>query len=615
MMKKFTLLCFLLTVALGLKAQTVQNGADEPCNATTLTVQTSCVNVDTVQGASYPPNFTNSTSASAGVTLPALSCNGFTTTTRDCWYKCVVPASGIVIINVDYGSSANSSNFWDLAVYSSNSATCAGSTFTLIGSECVTGPLPYVRAAALTPGSTVYMRVWRNAASVQTIAKSFGIFVLDGGIAQPLCATPVFPISGAAQTSDPVFAWNNDSRTETYDVYFGPTNVLNDMFVDTDYSVTVPAEPREFYLAYHAVGGASPAIYVAPGVTNYWFVYQKNCATDPDYVPSCTPASYTAAPIPTNDNCTNAILLNELNTPKTYSSASSTESQAAVVCESSVASDVWFKFRTTASGGAVTVELTPSFIMDGAVEAFSGTCGALTSIGCADATLSGDDEVLNLTGLAPNTTYYVRVYNYDGNDLFYGEEFDILITGNIVIPVELVDFTAKTQGAKNALNWHTASERNAQSFIVERSADGEKGFSAIGTIKAAGTTSTPQYYAFLDENPLPVSYYRLRQVDLDGKSAVSKIVTVQRKDKRLSLEKAFPMPATNELTVQYSAERAGALSLQLVDVLGRRVSTQNITATEGGNVVKLTLDNVATGAYVLLLSDGLKVSQMRIVKQ
>lgn len=617
-MKKITLLCFALTVCLSLSAQ---NGTDEPCNATTLLVQTNCNLIDTTQGAINPPIFTNSTSASSGVTLPALTCNGFTTTTLDCWYRFVVPASGKAVISVDFGDAATGSNFWDMAVYASSSPTCAGSTFSLIGSECVTGPFPHIALTGQTAGATIYIRIWRNAASVQTIARSFGIFVADGGIAQPLtCATPVFPITvGTPLTDDPFLIWNNDNKTTSYDLYYGATSTIASMNVVADNTVSVPYAAQEGFLLPHAVldAGGLPVVIVQPNVTNYWFVHQKNCATDPNLVPTCTPSSYTAAPIPANDNCAGAILLSEAGVAKTHTSASSTESQVAVTCAgfaSATASDVWFKFKTTAAGGNVTVTFSPSGILDGVVEAFSGTCGALTSIKCADATLSGDDEILSLTGLAPNTTYYVRVFNYNDN-ILYGEEFDITVTGNVAIPVELVAFTGKTEGPKNALNWHTASERNAQSFIVERSADGEKGFVAMGTLKAAGTTSTPQYYSFFDENPMPVSYYRLRQVDFDGQETVSKIISVQRKDKKLTLDKAFPSPVTNELTLQYSTERTGEVSLRLVDVFGRLVLEQNIMATEGGNLSKLAMDKLSAGTYILMLSDGQKTAQMRLIKQ
>ena len=616
-MKKNTLLFFTIAVCYTLNAQ---NGADEPCSATVLTVAATCTAATASGGAINTPTFTNSTSASSGVTLPSLTCNGFTTTTRDFWYKCVVPASGSVTVIIDYGTvSATASAFWDMALYTSSSPTCAGSTFTELNKECTAAQFPYFQQTGLTVGSTLYIRMWRQAASDQAAARSFSISAIDGTIAAPLaCPTLITPSAGATLTSDPIFSWTRDPLTTKRDVTFGSSLTALLTFANTTPRTTAI---DTFIMPGHIyTGGTTPAVYVAPGVTNYVYVVQKNCASNTNT--SCTPVAYTAAATPTNDDCAGAIALNMTDVYKKYSSASSTQSQVPVACSgatSSTAADVWFKFTTTTAGDVV-LGLKTSKTMDAVIQAFSGPCGSLAPIACVDDAGFLGEEILILPSLTANTTYYVRVYNYYSStptpiNYLYGEEFEILVSGNVVIPVELVDFTGKMQDTKNALNWHTASERNAQSFIVERSADGENGFVAIGTLKAAGTTSTPQYYAFLDENPLPLSYYRLRQVDMNGKETSSKIINVQRKDKKLALEKVFPSPVTSELTVQYSAERNGQVALQVLDVFGRLALRQNVAATEGGNMSKINLDKLATGTYILLLSDGQKTAQMRVIKQ
>jgi Secretion system C-terminal sorting domain len=623
MMKKLTLLIAAFVASFTLNAQ---SGTDEPCNATLLSVYSSCALVTKSQGSTNinPPAFTRSTSASAGVTLPTLTCNGFNTGTRDFWYRCVVPASGKVIITVEYGNDdVNSTDIWDMAAYSSSSSTCAGSVFTQLDKECLASTVaiarfPYLRLSGLTAGSTVYIRMWLEAAATQTTPASFAIFAVDGSAAlPPTCATPVSPTSGITLKNDPLFVWNNDPMTQSYDVYFGKTSSRAAMSSVTDIAVRTPTQAREGFVLPHgdALATAPNNILVQPNALNYWFVYQKNCASDPAFVPNCTLSSYTAAAIPTNDNCAGAILLNENGVYKTYSSASSTESQLPVCSASSTASDVWFKFTTSsAASPSVTVSVT-STLMDAVVEVFSGSCGALTPVDCVDLVVENAEEVLVLTGLTPNTTYYVQVYNWDGNDYLYGEEFNIKVAGNIVIPVELTSFTGKTQGNKNVLNWQTATERNAQSFIIERSANGENGFVAIGSVKAIGTSSTPQNYAFLDENPFALTYYRLRQVEMDGKTELSKTVSVQRKDKFFALENTYPSPVTSELTVQYSAERNGVVSLKIMDILGRVLWSENVQSIEGENFSKLNVSHLSTGSYILQLSNGQKSVQTRIVKQ
>jgi Secretion system C-terminal sorting domain len=96
------------------------------------------------------------------------------------------------------------------------------------------------------------------------------------------------------------------------------------------------------------------------------------------------------------------------------------------------------------------------------------------------------------------------------------------------LPVELSNFQAVNKGNRNVLTWTTLTETNNKLFKIERSNDG-KNFSVIGEIKGAGTTDFPRSYTFYDEEPLSISYYRLRQMDYDDKEKPSNIVSVSLK--------------------------------------------------------------------------------------
>ena len=85
-----------------------------------------------------------------------------------------------------------------------------------------------------------------------------------------------------------------------------------------------------------------------------------------------------------------------------------------------------------------------------------------------------------------------------------------------ILPVTLLDFTAKPEGDRVQLAWATTMERNADRFVVERSRDlGE--YVTVGEVAAKGTTDERQYYGLTDLNPQPgINYYRLKQIDFDG---------------------------------------------------------------------------------------------------
>ncbi|MCB0764360.1 MAG: T9SS type A sorting domain-containing protein [Flavobacteriales bacterium] len=116
-----------------------------------------------------------------------------------------------------------------------------------------------------------------------------------------------------------------------------------------------------------------------------------------------------------NDDCAaaTALTIYDFCNPMLSSSEGATESIPALECNGFTGTaddDVWFSF--VASVADMTVAVTGSDQFDAVVEVLSGACGSGTSIGCADATLEGDDEVVELTGLTVGETYYARVYHY-----------------------------------------------------------------------------------------------------------------------------------------------------------------------------------------------------------
>ncbi|SHI79785.1 Por secretion system C-terminal sorting domain-containing protein, partial [Hymenobacter daecheongensis DSM 21074] len=145
------------------------------------------------------------------------------------------------------------------------------------------------------------------------------------------------------------------------------------------------------------------------------------------------------------------------------------------------------------------------------------------------------------------------------------------------LPVELTAFTATAEGpAAVRLNWTTTTEKNSARFEVERSPDGAT-FARIGTVAAAGTSSTRRTYTLRDAQ-LPAGpaalYYRLRQVDHDGTVSLSPVRVVRRTPAvGLTL---YPNPT------RHAATLGGALPgtrVQVLDALGRPVLTTTADAT------------------------------------
>lgn len=155
-------------------------------------------------------------------------------------------------------------------------------------------------------------------------------------------------------------------------------------------------------------------------------------------------ASACSAP-PANDECAGAISVTPGSwcSPAYYSTEGATESLPGLLCNGATGSaddDVWFSFVATSAdmsiGAIGTGDADTGF--DGVVEYFSGTCGSLTSLGCADAGLSGssEPEEIQATGLTVGNTYYVRVYDWYGGTLSDSFGFCVVNGGSINIGIE-----------------------------------------------------------------------------------------------------------------------------------------------------------------------------------
>jgi hypothetical protein len=127
---------------------------------------------------------------------------------------------------------------------------------------------------------------------------------------------------------------------------------------------------------------------------------------------------------------------------------------------------------------------------------------------------------------------------------------------NAPLPVELLSFYGKQVNGNVLLNWETATEINNSHFDVEWSKDGIH-FEKIGEVVGAGTTNEMQFYDFLDDpnlrglrDLLGLNYYRLKQVDVDGKFEYSNTIQISIDPLINSAINIFPNSATDYFVIE-----------------------------------------------------------------
>lgn len=196
-------------------------------------------------------------------------------------------------------------------------------------------------------------------------------------------------------------------------------------------------------------------------------------------------------------------------------------------------------------------------------------------------------------------TVAARVMVKGANNVFYNVSLDDFKIAD-PMPVTFISFTARKEGSKSILNWSTATETNSNKFIVERSSNGTDFKEVIGTVKAAGNSTTVQNYSLADNAPLNKwNYYRLKQIDLDGKFAYSNIASVYFSKDNSSFVSIYPNPVKDQTTIDFYTVRAGKVKMEVYDSKGALVSSQTYNSVTGMNRTTIDVQSLSTGIYTL----------------
>lgn len=174
--------------------------------------------------------------------------------------------------------------------------------------------------------------------------------------------------------------------------------------------------------------------------------------------------------------------------------------------------------------------------------------------------------------------------------------------GSMPLPVKLLSFEAESKHNSVELTWSTGSELNNDYFMVERSSDAEY-FTSIARVEGSGTVNETMQYSFTDNNPVAgASYYRLKQVDLDGKFEYSKTVAVKfdRSEKLI----IAPVPVVDWMIVYFDAEFSASSDLEIVNNKGTVVLRKELQVLSGNNKLEINLSGILPGIYFVKITES-----------
>jgi len=184
---------------------------------------------------------------------------------------------------------------------------------------------------------------------------------------------------------------------------------------------------------------------------------------------------------------------------------------------------------------------------------------------------------------------------------------------HVVLPVSLVHFEANLEHRTVLLKWKTSAEVNFEQFEIQKGKEGQP-FVTIGIVKGKGESAAKALYTFSDPDITPGTYfYRLKQVDTDGKYNYSKTVVI--KYNAGSQLYIYPNPsASNTIFIATNGEANRIKQLKLLDASGKLLKTISVNNIHEKNI-SIDISNLNTGIYFIQAIGNQTVESVRFVKR
>ena len=191
-------------------------------------------------------------------------------------------------------------------------------------------------------------------------------------------------------------------------------------------------------------------------------------------------------------------------------------------------------------------------------------------------------------------------------------EYHVYTNTLVTLPVTLVNFKGKNNGANNILTWTVENEEGLGYYELQRSTDGQN-FSFVAKANATGNNS----YSFTDNvsrNLSSLYYYRLKIIDKDGKFKYSGVVKIKLTSKGL-FTAIRPNPFADKLIVTVESALTEKATLTLTDISGRQLYKQNKTLFAGTNLFEINeAGSFTAGTYILTIADSQHSQNIKVIK-
>ncbi|RYY69919.1 MAG: T9SS type A sorting domain-containing protein [Chitinophagaceae bacterium] len=233
----------------------------------------------------------------------------------------------------------------------------------------------------------------------------------------------------------------------------------------------------------------------------------------------------------------------------------------------------------------------------------------------------GSRPLLGIPSLAiksniPSTSLAPARLLIETNQLITGLTNCNCLSGCAVLPVKLLSFEGRrVNTALVQLDWKTANEYQNKGFEVQRSLGNTREFRPIAFVPAQTTGGLRYEYALPDNNGFSgISYYRLKQIDLNEAFTFSETIAIKGYDKEASLS-LYPNPVSDKLTANIFSLLPGTAVLSITDATQKKLYTQTLRLNKGLNLIALPARSLLSGVYfVQVVSEEMNVLSGKFIK-
>lgn len=258
-------------------------------------------------------------------------------------------------------------------------------------------------------------------------------------------------------------------------------------------------------------------------------------------------------------------------------------------------------------------ENSPLRCSQGDIQGHTNPVGLSAVLGAGDyyEGVEGDGWVDALRVQAGETYAMILNIYQNGNpqpviDMTIGGSAD-LDCAPVYLSASIIDFQGVNMGDENYLSWVSRSQYNNAKFLIERSSDGDN-WEIVGEVEGAGTSQASKYYTLTDNFPhLPVTFYRIAQVDYDGKTRYHQEVISVTSEKPIGddfVSAIYPNPTEGNASFVYNGTKLANITVQVRNELGQLVTVQEFNNVYPEIPQTLNCDRLSIGMYQVTFIEG-----------